>query len=70
MNLWGHCFSPNANQNYKDFCPTKQTRFTALFFGDFLVSVGSFYALIFQIDRTCQNAVFSGKYIAASMVFI
>ena len=29
--------------NYKDFCPTIQTRIVALFFGDFLVSVGSFF---------------------------
>ena len=27
-------------KNYKDFCPTKQTRIVALFVGDFLVSVG------------------------------
>ena len=27
-------------KNYKDFCPTAQTRIIALFFGDFLVSVG------------------------------
>ena len=30
-------------KNYKDFCPTKQTRIVALFFGDFLVIVGSFF---------------------------
>ena len=30
-------------QNYKDFYPTKQTRIVALFFGDFLVSVGGFF---------------------------
>ena len=30
-------------KNYKDFCPTKQTTIVALFFGDFLVSVGSFF---------------------------
>ena len=30
-------------KNYKDFYPTKQTRIVALFFGDFLVSVGSFF---------------------------
>ena len=29
-------------RNYKDFCPTKQTRIVALFFGDFLESLGSF----------------------------
>ena len=30
-------------KNYKDFCPAKQTRIIArFFFGDFLVSVGSF----------------------------
>ena len=33
-------------KNYKNFCPTKQTRIIALFFGDFLVSVGSFLAII------------------------
>ena len=31
------------NKTYKDFCPTVQTRIVALFFGDFLVSVGSFF---------------------------
>ena len=30
-------------KDYKDFCPTIQTRIVALFFGDFLVSVGSFF---------------------------
>ena len=30
-------------KNYKDFCPTKQTRIIANFFGDFLVIVGSFF---------------------------
>ena len=30
-------------KNYKDFCPTIQTRIVALFFGDFLVTVGSFF---------------------------
>ena len=30
-------------KNYKDFCPTKQTRIVALFFGDFLVIVGSLF---------------------------
>ena len=30
-------------KNYKDFCPTKQTRIVALFFGYFLVIVGSFF---------------------------
>jgi hypothetical protein len=30
-------------KNYKDFCPTKQTRIVALFFGDCLVSIGSFF---------------------------
>ena len=30
-------------KNYKDFCPTKQTRIVALFFGDFLVIVGNFF---------------------------
>ena len=29
--------------NFPDFGPTKQTRIVALFFGDFLVSVGSFF---------------------------
>ena len=42
MSLWGHHFSQNANQNYKVFCPTTQTRIVALFFGDFLESLGSF----------------------------
>jgi hypothetical protein len=28
-------------KNYKDFCPTKQSRIVAPFFGDFLVSVVS-----------------------------
>ena len=32
-------------KNYKDFCPTIQTRIVALFFGDFLVSVGRFFWL-------------------------
>ena len=31
-----------TKNNYKDFCPIMQTRIMALFFGDFLVSVGSF----------------------------
>ena len=31
--------------NFPDFCPTKQTRIGAPFFGDFLVSVGSFFWL-------------------------
>ena len=30
-------------KNYRDFCPTKQTRIVALIFSDFLVSVGSFF---------------------------
>ena len=30
-------------KNYKDFCPTKQTRILALCFCDFLVSVASFF---------------------------
>ena len=30
-------------KNYKDFCPTIQTRIIALIFGDFFVSVGSFF---------------------------
>ena len=30
-------------KNYKDFCPTKQTRIIAPFFGNFLVSVGSLF---------------------------
>ena len=30
-------------KNYKDFCATIQTRIIALFFGDFLVIVGSFF---------------------------
>ena len=30
-------------KNYKDFCPTIQTRIVALFLCDFLVSVGSFF---------------------------
>ena len=32
-------------KNYRDFCPTIQTRIVALFFDDFLVSVGSFFWL-------------------------
>ena len=34
-------YSKMQTRNYKDFFPTKQTRIVALFFGDFLVSVGS-----------------------------
>ena len=30
-------------KNYKDFCPTKQTRIVALFLGDVLVNAGSFF---------------------------
>ena len=30
-------------KKFPDFCPTKQTRIGAPFFGDFLVSVGSFF---------------------------
>jgi hypothetical protein len=30
-------------KNYKNFCPTTQTRIVALFSGDFLVSVGSIF---------------------------
>ena len=30
-------------KKFKDFCPTKQTRILALFFGDFLVCVASFF---------------------------
>ena len=30
-------------KNYKDFCPTIQTRFVAPFFGGFLMSAGSFF---------------------------
>ena len=30
-------------KNFKDFCPTKPSRIVALFFGEFLVSVGSFF---------------------------
>ena len=40
-------------KNYKDFCPTKQTRIVALFFGDFLVSVGSFFG---YDPRLCGRA--------------
>ena len=37
-------FLPNCKPKiYKDFCPTIQTRIIALFFGDFLVRVGSFF---------------------------
>ena len=30
-------------KNYKDFCPTIQTRIVAPFFGDSLLSVGSYF---------------------------
>ena len=30
-------------KNYKNFCRTIQTRIVALFWGDFLVSIGSFF---------------------------
>ena len=43
LNLWGHRFSQIQTKNYKNFCPTKQTRIIALIFGDFLVIVGSFF---------------------------
>ena len=38
-------------KNYKDFCPTKQTRIVALFFGEFLVSVGSILDKILLFGR-------------------
>ena len=36
--------SKMQTQNYKDFYPTIQTRIVALFFGEFLVIVGSFFS--------------------------
>ena len=43
MNLWGHRFSQNAYQKLQGFltCHTNKDRST--FFGDFLVSLGSFF---------------------------
>ena len=36
-------FLPKWTKHYKDFCPAKQLRIVALFFGDFLARVGSFF---------------------------
>ena len=43
MNLWGHRFSQNANQKLQGFLPYQTNKDCSTFFGDFLVSVGSFF---------------------------
>ena len=45
-------------KNFPDFCPSKQTRIVD-FFGDFLVSVGSFLVMIF----VCLIGQKSGKFL-------
>ena len=51
MNLWGHRFSQNAYQKLQGFltCHTNKDRST--FFGDFLVSVGSFILAPYLFGR-------------------
>ena len=46
-------------KNYKYFCPTKQTRIVALFFGDFLVIVGSFFGYDPCLSGSAEIVVFS-----------
>ena len=41
MNLGGHHFSQNANQKLQGFLPYHTIKDRRIFFGDFLVSLGS-----------------------------
>ena len=43
MNLWGHRFSKNANLKLQGFLPDQTNKDRSTFFGDFLVSIGSFF---------------------------
>ena len=43
MNLRGHSFSQNANQKLQGFLPYHTNKDRSTFWGDFLVSVGSFF---------------------------
>jgi hypothetical protein len=43
MNLWGHRFSQNANQKLQEFLPYYTNKDRSTFFGEFLVSLGSFF---------------------------
>ena len=43
MNLWGYHFFQNANQKLQEFLPYQTYKDRSTFFGDFLVSVGSFF---------------------------
>ena len=42
-------------KNYKNFCPTVQTRIVAPFFGDILVSVGNFFAHLNPTGTECTD---------------
>ena len=55
--------SPNMEtKNCKDFCPSKQTRIVAVFFGDFLVSVGSFFGYDPCLSGKAEILVIFGLY--------
>ena len=43
MKIRGHCFSQTANQKLQGFLPYHTNKDRSTFFGDFLVSVGSFF---------------------------
>ena len=49
-------------KNYKNFCPTKQTRIVALFLGDFLVSVGSIFGYDPCLFGSAEILVILGLY--------
>ena len=49
-------------KNHKTFCPTKQTRIVALFFGDFLVSAGSFFGYDSSLFGRAEILVILGLY--------
>ena len=53
-------------KDYKDFCPTIQTRIVALFFGDLSLSVGSFlgydHCLFGRAEILVLFGLLSGNY--------
>ena len=57
-------------KNYKDFCPTIQTRIVAHFFGDFLVSVGSFFDYDPCLFDRAEILVIFGSYFGRNDVLI
>ena len=55
MNLGGHHFSQNANQKLQGFLAYQTNKQRSTFFGDFLVSVGSFFG--YDIPSSCQKLI-------------